>query len=108
VNIKSGSKYYPLFEHLQGHEQETVALTFAEIEALIGCSLAASALKKKNWWSNRDSPRALQAIAWISAGYQVESVDLTQQTVIFKPFRATHHIQRQDSEIIGMLTRLRH
>jgi DNA-binding transcriptional regulator YiaG len=98
--MKPGSKYYPLFEHLQHCNQEAVTLTFADIETLMGCSLPTSALKKKNWWSNRDSPSALQAIAWISAGYQVESVDLTQQTVTFKPFQATYHIQRQDGEII--------
>ena len=99
MSIKPGSKYYPLFEHLQGYEQETVTLTFAEIEALMGCSLPESARRKKNWWSNRDSPSALQAIAWINAGYHVEFVDLTQQTVTFKTFQATYNIQRQNGEI---------
>lgn len=99
MSIKPGSKYYLLFEHLQGCDRSAVTLTFAEIEALMGCSLPASALKKKNWWSNRDSPSALQAIAWVSAGYQVESVDLIQKTVTFKTFQATYNIQRQDGEI---------
>ena len=63
MSIKPGSKYYPLFEHLQSRNQSAVTLTFAEIEALMGCSLPASALKKKNWRSNRNSPSALQAIA---------------------------------------------
>jgi DNA-binding transcriptional regulator YiaG len=100
MSIKPESKYYPLLEHLQCCNQEVVTLTFAEIEALMGNLLPTSARKKKNWWSNRDSPSALQAIAWISAGYQVESVDLTQQTVTFKTFRTTYHIQRRDGEII--------
>lgn len=100
MSMKPGSKYYRLFEHLQHCNQAVVTLTFAEIETLMGCSLPESARKKKNWWSNRDSPGALQAIAWVRAGYQVESVDLTQQTVTFKPFQATYHIQRQDGEII--------
>lgn len=98
--MKPGSKYYPLFEHLQHCHQAAVMLTFAEIETLMGCSLPESARRKRNWWSNRDSPSALQAIAWISAGYQVESVNLTQQIVTFKPFQATYHIQKQDGEII--------
>ena len=97
--MKPGSKYYPLFEHLQGCNQEGVALTFAEIEALMGCSLPASARKKRNWWSNRDSPKALQAGAWVSAGYQVKAVDLVQQTVTFKTFKATYNIQRKGGEI---------
>ncbi|MBE7382334.1 MAG: hypothetical protein F6J95_013110 [Leptolyngbya sp. SIO1E4] len=78
MSIKPGSKYYPLFEHLQSCNSSAVTLTFAEIEALMGCSLPASTLKKKNWWSNRDSPSALQATAWVSAGYQIESIDLIQ------------------------------
>ena len=99
MSIKPGSKYYPLFKHLQYCDQEAVTLTFAEIEALMEGTLPASALSKKNWWSNRDSSRALQAIAWISAGYQVESVDLIQQSVTFKTFRATYNIQIKDGEI---------
>ena len=75
MSIKPGSKYYPMFEHLQGCNQAAVTLTFVEIEALMGCPLPASALNKKNWWSNRDNPSALQAGAWISAGYHIESVD---------------------------------
>ena len=39
MSIKPGSKYYPLFKHLQGYKQETVTLTFTKIEALMGCSL---------------------------------------------------------------------
>ncbi|MUL36981.1 DUF7662 domain-containing protein [Gloeocapsopsis dulcis] len=45
--MKPGSKYYPLFEHLQHCNQEAVTLTFAEIEALMGCSLPTSARNKK-------------------------------------------------------------
>ncbi len=100
MSIKPGSKYYPLFEHLQVCDQESVTLTFVEIETLMGCSLPASARAKKNWWSNRDSSSALQAIAWVSAGYQIKSVDLTQQTVIFQKFQAQYNIQQKDGEII--------
>ncbi|WP_228039981.1 DNA-binding transcriptional regulator [Nodosilinea sp. LEGE 07088] len=58
-----------------------------------------SALKKKNWWSNRDSASALQARAWVSAGYQVEAVDLAQQTVTFQTFQATYQVQHKDGAI---------
>ncbi|MEA5447529.1 helix-turn-helix transcriptional regulator [Leptolyngbya sp. CCNP1308] len=99
MSIKPGSKYYPLFEHLQNCNQAAITLTFLEIEALMGRSLPASARAKKNWWSNRDSASALQAIAWVSAGYQVHSVDLTQQWVTFQTFQATYNVQRKDGEI---------
>ena len=100
MSIKPGSKYYLIFEHLQACKQAAVTLTFTEVEALMGCSLPASALKKKNWWSNRDSASALQASAWINAGYQIESVDLAQQTVTFSEFQARYNIQQKDGEIV--------
>jgi DNA-binding transcriptional regulator YiaG len=99
MSIKSGSKYYPLFEHLQGCHPAIATLTFGEIEALMGCPLPASAYSKRNWWSNRDSPSALQAGAWVSAGYQVKAVDLAQQTVTFQTFQAAYDVPRKDGEI---------
>jgi DNA-binding transcriptional regulator YiaG len=100
MTIKPGSKYYPLFEHLQHCNHEAVTLTFTEIEALMDCPLPASALSKKNWWSNRDSSSALQAGAWIRAGYHIDSVDLTQQTVTFRQFQTQYNIQQKDGAII--------
>ena len=99
MSIKPGSKYYPLFQHLQHCNQSAITLTFLEIEALMGCSLPTSAWVKKNWWSNRDSASALQAGAWVSAGYQVNSVDLTQQRVTFQTFQAAYSVQRKHGEI---------
>ncbi|MGF1538568.1 MAG: helix-turn-helix domain-containing protein [Elainellaceae cyanobacterium] len=100
MTIKAGSKYYPLFEHLQGCRPQKVTLTFAEIEALLGGPLPTSALHKKNWWSNRDSASALQAKAWINAGYQIEAVDLEQQTVTFGEFQTEYNIERADGAVI--------
>lgn len=99
MSIKPGSKYYPLFEHLQHCNKAAITLTFLEIEALMGRSLPASARAKKGWWSNRDSASALQAIAWVKAGYQVHSVDLVQQKVTFQTFQAAYNVQRKCGEI---------
>jgi DNA-binding transcriptional regulator YiaG len=98
--MKPGSKYYPLFDYLRQCSQEETELTFTEIETLINSSLPASALSKKNWWSNRDSSSALQAEAWIRNSYQIKSVNLTQQIVIFQKFQASYNIQKEDGEII--------
>jgi DNA-binding transcriptional regulator YiaG len=100
MSIKPGSKYYPLFQRLQGCGHEAVTLTFSEIEAMIEEPLPASAFNKKNWWSNRDSSGALQAGAWVHAGYHVQSVELSQQTVAFQRFQAQYNIQQKDGEII--------
>jgi DNA-binding transcriptional regulator YiaG len=98
--MKPGSKYYPLCEYLQQCNLEETTLTFAEIETLLNSQLPTSAFNKKNWWSNRDSASALQAGAWISASYQIKSIDLTQQVVTFHKFRTQYNIQRKDGEML--------
>ncbi len=98
--MKPGSKYYSLFGYLQLCNQPEITLTITEIEALIGGLLPASARIKKAWWSNRDSSSALQALAWVRAGYHAEVVDLSQQTVTFRKFRAQYNIQQVDGETI--------
>ena len=101
MTIKPGSKYYPLFKHLQRCPEGEHILTFTEIEALLSKPLPASARTNKNWWSNRDSSSSLQANAWVSAGYHIVAVDLPNQTVTFRPFRVTYSIQRRaDGEIL--------
>ncbi|MEO1522447.1 MAG: helix-turn-helix transcriptional regulator [Cyanobacteria bacterium J06633_2] len=98
--MKPGSKYYPLFQHLNSSTEDSIHLTFAEIEAIMNSSLPTSARDRKNWWSNRDTPSALQASAWISAGYHVEFVDLQNQTVQFHTFQTHYDIHHQDGAII--------
>jgi DNA-binding XRE family transcriptional regulator len=80
--MKEGSKYQPLLEYLCGSNQHEVTLTFAQIEALMNEALPESARSKRAWWSNR-SKGALQASAWMEAGYRVEDVDLDRQQVRF-------------------------
>jgi DNA-binding transcriptional regulator YiaG len=81
--MKEGSKYQPLLEYLCGSNQHEVTLTFAQIEALMNEALPESARSKRAWWSNR-SKGALQASAWMEAGYRVEDVDLDRQQVTFR------------------------
>lgn len=110
--MKSGSKYYPLHEHLQrcAAAPETgkgtdsaadaeISLTLAEVERIIQSPLPASA-RRRAWWSNRDTPSALQAAAWIRAGYHVETIDFEQQTVTFRKFQAEYTVQRVDDAIL--------
>ncbi len=98
--MKPGSKYYPLFDHLQSVNQDEVVLTFAEIEAMLGGGLPASAHDRKNWWSNRDTATALQSGAWVKAGYHVEDVDIGQKKVTFCKYKSHYKIQTRDGKII--------
>ncbi|BAZ31856.1 hypothetical protein NIES4074_43290 [Cylindrospermum sp. NIES-4074] len=80
--MREGSKYQLLLDFLRGSQQNDVILSFAEIETLIHDSLPDSAKTKSAWWSNRKKG-ALQASAWMGAGYRVENVDFEQQQVRF-------------------------
>ena len=91
--MKEGSKYQPLLEFLRGSNQSEVILTFAEIEALMNNPLPDSAKSKRAWWSNR-SKGALQASAWMEAGYRVEYVALDGQRVTFRKPTTGYQVQR--------------
>ncbi len=68
-------KYEPLRRYLAAQVGETVTLTFAEIEGLIGASLPASA-EQRSWWVNRTDGGFPQMRAWQSAGWRVSTVRL--------------------------------
>jgi len=86
-------KYQPLLEFLRDSNLDEVTLTFAEIEALMNDTLPDSARNKRAWWSNR-SKGALQASAWMEAGYRVEDVDVDRQQVVFRKPTTKPKVQR--------------
>lgn len=90
--MKGGSKYQPLLEYLRRSSQREVTLTFAEIEVLMCETLPDSARVKRAWWSNR-SKGALQASAWMEAGYLVEELDLNAERVTFRKPSTGYKVQ---------------
>ncbi len=59
--------YEPLAEHLQRASAATVALSFGEIESILGVKLPDSARRYAAWWSNSlGSPRSR---TWRTAGF---------------------------------------
>jgi DNA-binding transcriptional regulator YiaG len=97
--MKEGSKYQPLLEFLRDSNQDEVTLTLAEIEALINDTLPDSARSKRAWWSNR-SKGALQASAWMEAGYRVEDVDMDGQRVTFRKPTTKPKVQRVGDTVL--------
>jgi DNA-binding transcriptional regulator YiaG len=97
--MKDGSKYQPLLDFLCGSDQNEITLSFVEIESLIKDSLPNSAKSKRAWWSNR-SKGALQASAWIEAGYRIENVDFDQQCVTFRQFINSEEVQIVDGKVV--------
>ncbi|QSJ18323.1 helix-turn-helix transcriptional regulator [Nostoc sp. UHCC 0702] len=97
--MKEGSKYQPLLDFLRGSDQNEITLSFAEIETLIKDTLPNSAKSKRAWWSNR-SKGALQASAWIEAGYRVEDVDFDKQQVRFFKPPNNYRVQLQGDTVL--------
>jgi hypothetical protein len=74
-----------LYTYLEKRYANSVVLTFAQIEDLLGFPLADSARVDRAWWSNddRDGPRPDQMKAWTRAG-RTATVNLGAQTVLFE------------------------
>lgn len=89
--MKADSKYAPLHAHLRQSAVEAETLTFAEVERLLGQPLPPSA-RTRAWWSNRRT--ALQASAWMDAGYHVAELDLAGETVTFARARLSYTVRR--------------
>jgi hypothetical protein len=97
--IKPDSKYFPLYETLRGTRDKRLTLTLEAIDRLVSGGLPASARKGRAFWSNR-SKGALQASAWIDAGFHVHSVDLRAGTVTFSRPKIAYHVEREGGDIL--------
>lgn len=93
------SKYQPLYDHLLHSGREEVTLTFAELETLLGQPLPASAHTQRMWWGNRRRG-AVQAHAWMSAGFHAEDLDLDHQQVTFRKPKRIYEVNRVGNTIL--------
>jgi len=97
--MKQEGKYRPLYDHLSASQSDEVSLTLAEIEALLGDALPASAQATRGWWSNRGRG-SLQSAAWMNAGYQVHDLDLAIGRVVFRKLRRHYEVKREGDTIV--------
>ena len=77
------SKYAPLADHLRSSGQESVAMTFGDIERIIGAKLPQSAFNHRAWWSNNPTNN-IMTHAWLKAGYTTVNVDMAGRTLVFR------------------------
>ena len=77
------SKYQLLSTHLHQSGQNSIAMTFAKIERIVGTKLPPSAFKYRAWWSNNPMNSVITR-AWLNAGYKTENVDMSKRKLIFK------------------------
>lgn len=91
--MKGGNKYQPLRTYLsQGDCPHSITLTLTEIEAILNDKLPDSAWRDRAWWSNR-SRGALQARAWMEAGYVADSTDLPNNRITFRQPPTTYKVE---------------
>jgi hypothetical protein len=78
-------KYLLLYRYLQNRYADTVVLTFAQIESLLGFSLPDQARLDQQWWTNAEvtAAGADYADSWILAR-RVATPNLLAQTVVFE------------------------
>jgi hypothetical protein len=81
---KSLGKYTPLYEHLLALKDREWRATFSELEAVLGFHLPPAARKHRPWWGNvRTNTTHRHAVAWRSAGWKVDQVDIGSEKVVF-------------------------
>ena len=80
---RSRSKYDPLYDHLANNPETVIALSFSEIERILGFALPASARRYQAWWANEREGTHSHARSWLEASYGTQGVDLNAQTVRF-------------------------
>ena len=87
VSPRTVSKYVGLEGHLKFRAAFTncVKLSFARIDGLIGSNLPMDAYRDLAWWNNTSS--SIHTKAWVSAGWEVQEVNLKEGIVTFKKVR---------------------
>jgi hypothetical protein len=78
-------KYDPLEKYLRSlpRTQEEVTLSFESIEQVLNDKLPPSAHEHRAWWGNQQQGTHVEAIAWMDAGWMVDTVDLREKWVKF-------------------------
>lgn len=78
-----GEKYHPLRDLLLRQPGDTLRLSFAESEAVLGAPLPRSAHEHPEWWSAQ-KPHRSQDFAWSEAGWTVETADRQAKIAPFR------------------------
>jgi len=80
------AKYEALGTYLKRQPGDRVAMTFAQIEKIIGAKLPASAHKHRPWWSNNPHNSVMTKV-WLEAGFESEQVNMARRKLVFHRVR---------------------
>jgi hypothetical protein len=77
------AEYLPLHKYLRDRYADTVVLTFAEIEDLLGFSLPALARLQPEWWADDSRAPTAPSRSWSQARRTVKA-NFESQTAVFE------------------------
>ncbi len=75
-------EYRSLYRYLDDRFADTVVLTFAQIESLLGFTLPDLARLRPDWWATPEVPSS-QSRSWVDAS-RTATANLSAQSVIFE------------------------
>lgn len=80
------SKYDRLGEYLKSRNEKMIEMTFEEIEEVLGFKLSKSFHKYSSVWigTAEGSPGQVAKRVWQAAGYNVLSIELVTEEVVFE------------------------
>jgi len=84
------NKYDRLKAFLRQQGRESVPMTFAEIEQVVGVKLPKSQ-NYQAWWSNSTSNNVMTQV-WLDAGYRTEQVDVANGRLVFRRVAAAEKL----------------
>ena len=92
VSPKPKAKYEPLKGYLKFRAAftDSVRLSFAQIDGIIGDNLPLEAYRSESWWANH--PSSVHAKAWLDAGWETSEVNLKEGYVIFRKVKSSQGV----------------
>ncbi len=97
--MKYEGKYRPLFDYLSHNHMDEVVLDLCRYRVGVAGGAACVGAQRRGWWSNRGRG-SLQAAAWMDAGYEVSSIDLTTREVVFRKLKRRYEVRRVGDTIL--------
>lgn len=77
------SKYDSLARYLAELADDSVTLSFGQINDMLPGGLPQSAYDHRPWWANRNDGRGSQSTGWQSVGWESSDVDMERERVTF-------------------------
>lgn len=88
-----------MYEYLRLSDHVSLELSFMDIETILESPLPKSARTSSAFWSNRTSG-ALQAKAWMDAGYHAIEIDIPNEKVTFSKPTLNYEIRKEGDTVL--------